>query len=101
MQTKRGSTLADSESTSEEFIVESAGPAGLWGVFEDNGEAGYLYLYEPDGEGIRTALHVYNRTAETEVSENDIEVNWPTDETECTVSVRGVPRGAITLIGLN
>jgi len=31
------------------FIVEAEGPNGIFGVFEDDGETGYLYIYEPDG----------------------------------------------------
>jgi len=44
------------------FIVEAQGPDGVFGVFEDDGETGYLYIYEPEGAGIIQHLHIYHRS---------------------------------------
>jgi len=43
------------------FIVEAKGPNGILGVFEDDGDMGYLYIYEPAGAGIVQHLHTYDR----------------------------------------
>jgi hypothetical protein len=48
--------------TTSDFVTEAAGPQGLFGVFEDDGETGYLYLYEPGGREVFQHLHIYDRT---------------------------------------
>jgi hypothetical protein len=80
-----------------EFIVEAAGPKGLVAVFEDDGETGYLYLYEPEVRGIVRHLHIYNRTAAVQPTERDVECRWAADENRCGVFVWRVLRGAIDI----
>lgn len=88
----------DSHSTStNDFIKEASGPPGLFGVFEDDGETGYLYLYEPEGQGVTRHLHIYNRTPELCVLESDVEVEWSADQTKCGVRIWGKMRGIINL----
>jgi hypothetical protein len=77
------------------FILDAAGPDGLSVVFEDDGETGYLYLYEPDGRGVVRDLHIYNRTDEVQPSETDVHCKWSTDMTRCGVFVWGVLRGVL------
>jgi len=81
----------------EEFIKEAPGPPGLFGVFEDDGRTGYLYLYEPDGRGIVTHLGIYDRSPDLNVSEEDVEVEWSTDLSKCGVRIWGQMRGIIDL----
>lgn len=87
---------ADDTRTSD-FIKEAPGPSGLFGVFEDDGETGYLYLYEPEGQGVTRHLHIYNRTPELDVTEADVEVEWSADQTKCGVRVWGKMRGIINV----
>jgi hypothetical protein len=90
--------MAYSENASGEFIVECQGPSGLFGVFEDDGEAGYLYLYHPQGDGILEAHWVYNRRSEYEAKESNTEVNWSDENQEFVVTINKVPRGAIRIV---
>jgi hypothetical protein len=39
--------MESADSPRSEFVTEAAGPAGVFGVFEDDGGTGYVYLYEP------------------------------------------------------
>jgi hypothetical protein len=80
-----------------EFIVEQPGPDNLFGVFEDDGETGYLYIYEPDGRGIITHLHVYDRTDKLNVEESDVQVIWSLDGSKCGVMIWGGMRGIIDM----
>ena len=77
------------------FTKEAEGPQGLFAVFEDDGDTGYLYLYEPEGTGVFHDLHIYNTMNEPGIEENDIEVGWSTDLTTCTVWIRGKQRGTV------
>lgn len=78
-----------------EFIVDEIGPNGLAGVFEDDGETGYLYIFEPDGRGIITHLHVYDRSEKVNVQESDVRVVWSSDGTKCGVIIWNGIRGII------
>jgi hypothetical protein len=82
----------------EGFITEAAGPSGLFGVFEDDGETGYLYLYEPDGQGVTNHLRVYVRTPDLNVKEDDVRVEWSTDLSKCGVRIWGKMRGIIDIV---
>jgi hypothetical protein len=79
------------------FLVEAPGPNGLYGVFEDNGETGYLYLYEPEGRGVLNHLRVYVRGPLIVVTENDVNVEWSSDLSKCGVRIWGKLRGIINL----
>ena len=84
----------NSEGTStSDFIKEASGPSGLFCVFEDDGETGYLYIYEPDGRGVIRHLHIYDRTPEFYVEEGDVQVQWSADQTKCGVRIWGKMRG--------
>ncbi len=69
--------------------MEASGPANLFGVFEDDGETGYLYLYEPEGRGIVDALKVHAASAQLNLKEAEIEVRWSDDHTKCGVIILG------------
>jgi len=61
----------------------------LVAIFEDDGETGYLYLYDPnapESEKIRASLHVYNSA---NIQENNVKVMWSNDEMKVGVSIEG------------
>jgi hypothetical protein len=78
------------------FIVDKLGPNGIFGVFEDDGETGWLYLYEPDQpDAIRHARHVYNRSDNVAPTEGEVAVVWSEDFSKCGVIVWGKMRAII------
>jgi hypothetical protein len=80
-----------------DFIVDELGPDGLFGVFEDDGETGYLYLYEPDGQGVTKHLQIYNCAKKLNVQEEDVKVAWTEDGGKCGVIIWNGMRGIIDL----
>jgi hypothetical protein len=88
----------ESESVaSSEFIKEAAGPPGVFCVFEDDGETGHLYIYEPEGRGVVRHLHVYDRTPKLNIQQKDVQVAWTANLTKCGVRIWGKMRGIIDL----
>ena len=75
------------------FIVDAEGPPGLFGVFEDDGETGYLYLYRPDSP-IEHALFIYNR-ADLGIEPSDVEVVWSRDRAHVGVRILDEMRGIV------
>lgn len=71
------------------FIVDSGNGEGLFGVFEDDGDTGYLYYYEPDGAGIIDYLHIYDYPKKIGIRKKDIEVVWSKDFNKCGIKVWG------------
>ena len=71
------------------FIIDSAREDGLFCYFEDDGETGYLYLYEEDGAGIIDHLHIYDDPEQIGVTEDDIEVVWSKNQGKCGVKIWG------------
>lgn len=80
-----------------EFVKEASGPDGLYGVFEDDGETGYLYLYEPGGREVFRHLHIYDRVPNLTVREQDVCVIWSEDLTKVGVLIWKKMRGIINL----
>jgi hypothetical protein len=78
------------------FIKEAEGPMGVFCVFEDDGETGYLYIYKPNG-GIVRHLHVYDRSILLPIGEQDVRVEWSVDLTKCGVFIWDKMRGIIYL----
>lgn len=77
------------------FLVDALGPPGIYGVFEDDGETGYLYLYEPAGKKIYRHLHIYDRNSGIQVREQDVRVVWSEDFVKVGVLIWGKMRGII------
>lgn len=71
-----------------DFTVNDVGPNGLEGVFEDDGETGYFYLYDENSRGILDDLHIYTRAENIDVTENDVAVLWSADGSKCGVLIR-------------
>ena len=80
-----------------DFIVDAVGPHGLAGVFEDDGDTGYLYLYEQDGRGVLEAVQIYNCSKELNVNASDVTLMWSSDGSKCGVFVWNGLRGIIDL----
>src|SRR5215467_1970547 len=80
-----------------EFVREAERPRGLFGVFEDDGETGYLYLYEPGGREVFHHLHIYDRSPILRVNEQDVKITWSNDFSKCGVQIWGKMRGIINL----
>ena len=81
-----------------DFVIETAGPPGLFGVFEDDGETGYLYLYEPGGREVFRHLHIYDRTPNLPVQEQDVRVIWSEDFSKVGVLIWSKMRGIVNLV---
>lgn len=80
-----------------DFIVDELGPNGLFAVFEDDGETGYLYVYEQDGKGVMKHLKIYSSARKLNVQEGDVQVIWSERGDKCGVVVWGGVRGIIDL----
>jgi hypothetical protein len=71
------------------FIIDSGNSKGLFGVFEDDGDTGYLYYYEPEGAGIVDYLHIYDYPRKIGIKKKDVEVVWSKDYEKCGVKIWG------------
>jgi hypothetical protein len=89
--------MEPSNTSASEFVTEAAGPPGVFGVFEDDGETGYLYLYEPGGKEVFQHLHIYDRTPNLPVREPDVRVIWSEDLSKVGVLIWGKMRGIINI----
>jgi hypothetical protein len=77
------------------FIVESEEHEGLMGVFEDDDETGYLYLYRFDS-GIERELFIY-KCGSLEIEQHEVEVLWSRDHAHVGVKILGELRGIIEI----
>lgn len=73
------------------YTVDSGTGDGIFCFFEDDGETGYLYLYEPYGAGILDHLHIYSNPQKLGlgIKESDIDVVWSSDGSKCGVKLWG------------
>jgi hypothetical protein len=90
--------MESKSASANEFLLEAAGSPGLFGVFEDDSETGYLYLYEPGGREVFGHLHIYDRTPSLSVQEQDVRVLWSEDFSKVGVVIWGKMRGIINLV---
>lgn len=97
------SDLPDIQVASEEdtvietnFIVHEPG-SDVIGVFEDDGETGYLYLYSAREQTVLRYLHIYDRSETVVVSACDVRVVRSQDRQKCGVKIWGKMRGIIDL----
>jgi len=68
------------------FIVFAAGRGGVFGVFEDDGETGWFYLYRAEESRIFRCTHVYNRVR-VSPGADDVDVVWSSDYETCAVAI--------------
>ncbi len=90
--------MDDNGIQSNGFVKEAAGPEGVFAVFEDDGETGYLYVYEPGGKEISRHLHIYDRSPRLLIEDRDVQVLWSTDGSKCGVLIWNKMRGIIDLV---
>lgn len=90
-------TLANQMEEERGFVCEKACSSGIFGVFEDDGETGYLYIYEPTGKGVLNHLHIYDRHTLLDVKEADVEIVWSVGCEKCAVMIWGKYRGIINV----
>jgi hypothetical protein len=90
--------LSDNKTPIEtNFIVCEAAADCMFGVFEDEGDTGYLYIYNTDKHTISHHLHVYNRSKKVDVKPPDVEVLWSENKSKCGVTIWSKMRGIIDL----
>jgi hypothetical protein len=79
----------------EDLFIESFASEGRYGVvFEDDGEAAYLYAVEKDENGgglsILDALHIYEKRENEEVGEaKPLLIIWARDWMKCALVIDG------------
>lgn len=88
-----GGTAPDSGGTSlmrdgSDFMLYSAGPQGIFAVFEDFGQSGWFYVYDALQQRILKSAYIYNR-ANAWVEEDVIDIGWAADDSACGVAVWG------------
>ena len=77
------------------IVGDSSGPEDYLGVFEDNGETGYLYVSDRTTYEVLQHLQIYTCSGTLGVKEEDVEVIWSRDGSKCGVSIWGGIRGII------
>jgi len=79
------------------IISYSRGPSGLFGVFEDDGDTGYLYLYEPANRGVIDHLQIYGPESVSRAEKAQVSVVWSDQGTKCAVMIWGGIQAIIDL----
>jgi hypothetical protein len=69
------------------FIKFQKGPDRPVAVFEDDGETGYLYLYDPKEKNILQHVHSYDRSKDVDVAAEDVDPGWSADGSKCGVII--------------
>jgi hypothetical protein len=71
-----------------DFILYSAGPSGIFAVFEDFAQSGWFYLYDSAHKKIIRSAYVYCR-ADVAIEEDVIDIGWASDDSACGLAVWG------------
>lgn len=79
------------------FIIYEKGLGKQFCVFEDEGDTGYLYLYDSAHQKVLRHLHVYDHPKTLGVSAQDVDVVWSEDYSKCGAIIWGKMRGIIDL----
>jgi hypothetical protein len=79
------------------FVLYDKGIGTRVCVFEDEGDTGYLYLYDSAERKVLRHLHVYDHPSTLGVSAQDVDVVWSEDYAKCGVIIWGKMRGIIDL----
>lgn len=85
------------EDRSKVFVAADSDHADYSGVFEDDGEAGDLYIYDRPNRAILRLLRIYDASGRLGVTADDVEVVWSEDGSRCGVAIWGGMRGIIDL----
>ena len=79
------------------LVVFAKGPRATFAVFENDGESGYLYVYDSSQHTVKQHLHLYDRVPGLEPTEEDVKVLWTRDGNKCGVLIWGKMRGVMDL----
>jgi uncharacterized protein DUF2251 len=77
------------------FIQKAKGPGNLFGVFEDDGATGYLYLYDSVERDVLRHLHIYDGSKRLGAAHEDVSVVWDGSNQKCGVAIWGKMRGVV------
>jgi len=77
--------LVDEDS---KFVLYSAGPEGVFAVFEEFDDAGFFYLYDAKRRTILKAAHIYDRK-NVAVEEDIVDIGWAADDSSCGLALWG------------
>jgi hypothetical protein len=66
-------------------------------VFEDEGDTGYLYVYYFATASVQNHVHIYDNSDKLNITKQDVDVLWSTDESKCGVRIWGLMRGIIDI----
>jgi hypothetical protein len=77
------------------FIKKAKGPGNLFGVFEDDGTTGYLYLYDSAERDVLRHLHIYDGSKRLGAAPEDVAVVWDHNNQKCGVAIWRKMRGII------
>jgi hypothetical protein len=81
------------------FVVYTKGPSRLFGVFEDDGDTGYLYVLDGVDRKILQRLQIYDDARLLSVNPEDVQVVWSDGGNKCGVLIWNKMRGIIDLAG--
>lgn len=81
------------------FVVYAGGPPLLFGIFEDDGDTGYLYVLDRVEQKILQRLQIYDDARRLSVSSEDVQVTWSEGGSKCGVLIWNEMRGIIDLAG--
>jgi hypothetical protein len=81
------------------FVVYTKGPRPLFGVFEDDGDTGYLYLLNASEQKILQRIQIYDQAKALGVGPDDVQVLWSKGGIKCGVSIWDKIRGIIDRTG--
>lgn len=80
-----GASLAKDGS---DFMLYSAGPRGIFAVFEDFDQSGWFYLYDAMQRKVLKSAHIYDRD-NVLVQEEVVDVAWAADDSSCGLALWG------------
>lgn len=96
-----GRAPAEPESASlvqdgSDVMLYSAGPQGIFAVFEDFSQKGWFYLYSATQQKILKSAYIYSH-ANVCVEEDVIDIGWASDDSCCGLAVWGEFRAFLGL----
>lgn len=94
MADPEGGELPETEAATSKFVRHER-CNGLAAVFEDDGETGYLYLYDRERHSIRDHVQAYDDSLSLGVLPRDVKVIWASACSKCAISIFGAIRAII------
>lgn len=81
-----------------DFLLYSAGPRGLFAVFEDFERSGWFYLYDAQQRKILKSARIYDRE-NVLVQEEVVDIGWAANDSACGLALWGEFRAFFALSG--